>query len=152
MGPQIDDGVQIAADEGGVEDGEATGGIGTHGDVFGANGGEVLCIRQWRSVTRPHIHRDRSNAGGACRACSNADVKDVGFANEVGNEARPGSEIDLSRRSHLDDPTTIEDGHLITHRHGLILIVCHKDEGDVGLLLQSLQFQLHPPSELEIKC
>ena len=77
---------------------------------------------------------------------------EIRLADEVGDESRARSKVDLFRIAQLDDAARIEHGDLVTHGHRLTLIMRDEHEGDRGFALQSLQLCLHAATQLQIEC
>ena len=57
-------------------------------------------------------------------------LDDVGAADEIGDEARARTLVDLLGRADLDDAAVVEDGDAVGHRQRLALVVGDEDEGE----------------------
>src|SRR5262249_24797100 len=80
-----------------------------------------------------------------------AQREDVGNADEVGDEARAWPLVDLARRADLLDAAEIHDGEPPRHRHRLLLVVGHHDEGEAELLLQAHQLKARALAQLAVE-
>jgi len=59
--------------------------------------------------------------------------------------------VDFPGRRNLLEPSALEERDPIRHHHRLFLIVRDKYESDPNFPLQSLQFNLHLPSQVGIE-
>ena len=84
-------------------------------------------------------------------AAAVADGQDVGDADEVGDEARARPLVDFVRRADLHDAAEIHDGQPARHRHRLLLVVRHHDEGEAELLLQAHQLEARALAQLAVE-
>ena len=73
------------------------------------------------------------------------------MADEVRDEARGRPPIDLVRCAELLDPTVVEDGDPIGHRHRLLLVVRHVHEGRADLAVDLGQLELEPLAKLQVE-
>src|SRR4028118_1623728 len=69
----------------------------------------------------------------------------VGRADEARDERRGGTLVEVGRRTHLLDPTRVEDGDPVAHRHRLLLVMGDAHEGAADTALDLLQLVLPPP-------
>ena len=75
----------------------------------------------------------------------------VRLAQEVGDERRVGSLVELARATHLLDLPGVHDRDGVGHGHGLFLVVGHVDEREADLGLDPLELDLHLATELEVQ-
>ena len=59
--------------------------------------------------------------------------------------------VDFVWSTNLLESSLVHYHDTVRHIYSLLLIVCNIDKGNSQLLLQSLQFQLHRPSKLQIQ-
>jgi hypothetical protein len=72
----------------------------------------------------------------------------IGLAEEVRDEGRPGQLVDVGRMAQLLDAPGIHDRDRVGHGHGLLLVVGHVHEGGAHLGLDALELDLHLPTQL----
>ena len=78
-------------------------------------------------------------------------LEQVADAQEAGHEPGLRSFVEILRRAELLVATLVHDGDAIGHRHRLLLVVRHVDEGDADLLLDALELDLHLLAQLEVE-
>src|SRR5262249_41613707 len=81
-------------------------------------------------------------AAAAAGAADRLDGHRVGDAEEVGDEKRLRTLVDLAGSPDLIDPAAVHDRDPIAHAERLFLVVGDEDEGCPALLLE--RFQLEP--------
>ena len=59
--------------------------------------------------------------------------------------------VELLRIAHLLDAALVHDRDRVGHRHGLLLIVRHVQEGETDLALDVLELDLHLTAQLEVE-
>ena len=98
---------------------------------------------------RPDVRRDRS----PCPADRGLEQVHRRAPDEPRHEEVDGPVVQLLRRGDLLQLAAPHDGHAISHRHGLDLVVRHVDRGDVELLLQArdLGARLHAQLRVEVR-
>ena len=84
-------------------------------------------------------------------AIGNLTGKEIGLADEVGNEVGFGVIVEIVDGAELFDFTFIHQGDPIGHDERFLLIVGDKNEGDAEFCLQIFQFDLHVLAELGIE-
>ena len=77
--------------------------------------------------------------------------QEIGFADEVGDEALGRLVVDVPRRADLQDLARRHHRDAVRHGQRLFLVVGDEDEGDAGLVLQPLQLDLHLLAQLEVE-
>ena len=78
-------------------------------------------------------------------------VKDVGGAEESGDERGGRRGVDLLRRAHLLDAALGQHGDLVAHGERFFLVMSHVDERDADLALHRAQFQLQLLAQLGVQ-
>src|SRR5438445_13423436 len=78
-------------------------------------------------------------------------LEEVRLSNEIGDKARAGSSVDLLRRTHLLDPAVVHDGDAIGHRHRLLLVMSHENEGGADVTVDPRQLHLQLLTELDVE-
>src|ERR1700733_722392 len=79
------------------------------------------------------------------------NLGEVRLADEVGDETRGRSSVDLLSRPDLLDAPFVHDGDAVGHCHRLALIVGDEHEGRPDLPLDLGELDLEPLAKLEIK-
>src|SRR3954466_7243525 len=69
-------------------------------------------------------------------------VDEVGDAEEVGDELRPGALVEVGGTAGLLDPPLAHHGDGVGHAHGLLLVVRDVHEGDADVPLDALELDL----------
>ncbi len=77
--------------------------------------------------------------------------EDVGDADEVGDEARGWLLVELVRRAGLHDAAGVHHGEAGRHRHRLLLVVGHYDEGEAELVLQAHHLESRALAQLAVE-
>ena len=78
--------------------------------------------------------------------------KDVGLANEVGNEGVCWFVVDFLRRANLLDDTVLHYHDFVRHGERLFLVVGYVNKGDAQLFVHLHKFNLHVLAHLEVQC
>src|SRR5205814_1476768 len=76
---------------------------------------------------------------------------DVRRADEAGDELRGRALVHLRRRPDLLDAAQVEDGEVVAHRQGLLLVVRDVQERHSEIALERLEEDLHLLAELEVE-
>ena len=77
--------------------------------------------------------------------------ENIDLADEVGNEARARTVINLAWRADLLDPPRVHHGDPIRDRHRLFLVVRDEDCCHAKLFLELLQLDLHALPQLAVE-
>ena len=72
-------------------------------------------------------------------------------AEEIGDERRAWTIIDVARIAILHDGTCVHDGDAVGQGERLVLIMGNKNEGDSELALQLFQLDLHPLAQFQVE-
>ena len=75
----------------------------------------------------------------------------VGGADELGDERRGRTQVEVARGVDLLDAALAEHRHPVRHRERLALVVGDEHEGDAQLALQFLQLALHLLAQLQVQ-
>ncbi len=70
---------------------------------------------------------------------------------EARDESGARQLVELLRRPELLDAPVVHDRHRVGHRHGLLLVVRHVQEGQADLGLDRLELELHLAAQLEVE-
>ena len=76
---------------------------------------------------------------------------EVGGADELRDEARGGSFVDVLGRAALVHPALAHDRDPVGHRQRLLLVVRDEHEGDAHLALNPLELHLHRLAQFEVE-
>ena len=93
---------------------------------------------------RPVVEPDRVGAG-------DRSAKEVRDPEEAGDEGRLWQLVQLVRGPELLDPPLVHDRDPIGHRHRLLLVVRHVNEGDADVVLEALDEELHLLTQLQVE-
>lgn len=122
-------------------------------NFFGADGEEDFAgiwkngkRREFEFVMSPDLHGEV-----VAVTIGNLTGKEIGLADEVGNEVGFGVIVEIVDGAELFDFTFIHQGDPIGHDECFLLIVGDKNEGDAEFCLQIFQFDLHVLAELGIE-
>ena len=80
-----------------------------------------------------------------------AGVKQIGGAEELGDEFGGRRVVDILRRTHLLDPAFRHDDDLVGHRQGLGLVMGHEHRGHADALLDTLEFNPHVLAQIGVE-
>ena len=125
-----------------------------HPDAFRAHHQRRVTARLDRGVTGAGLQRRSENvdfdeiAVGAARLPAGPQV---GLPDEVGDEHRRGTVVDLGRRADLVDVAGVHDRDAVAHRQRFLLVVGHVDERDPDLALNALELELHRVAQFEVQ-
>ena len=123
----------------------------------------VLAALAERDLLRTHARRDLPGVAVRVRLDDRTVLEpqrarhldcrgqEIGNAEESRDERRPRTFIELLGGPELLEPAAVHDGDGVGHRHGLLLVVRHVDEGDSELVLDALQEELHLLAQLEVE-
>ena len=101
--------------------------------------GHVQRAPSWVSADAPSSPR---------RRCASIRLRD---AEEVGHERGARALVEVGRRAGLLDPAAVHHRDRVGHRHGLLLIVRHVDEGDADVLLDALELDLQLLAQAQVQ-
>ena len=86
-----------------------------------------------------------------CDAVGNLDVEKIGLAYELSSVGGGGMGVNFTRGVNLFEGAIFEEGDAIGERHGFVLIVSDKEEGDAEFALQRFEFRLHLFAEIGVE-
>ena len=108
-------------------------------------------LESFRKIGGNGLSRGQLNDGGAAFGRLDLRGNEIGVADEIGNEALGGPVVDIARAPKLQDLAVAHDRDPVRHGQRLFLVVGHEHERDTGLVLQTLEFDLHVLAELVIE-
>ena len=101
------------------------------------------CPDPWRRVSTEPVSDRRNRIDGGLEHIDRAD--------ELADEPRARSLVDVGRAAHLLDAAAVHDDDAIGERHALGLIVRHEHHGDARLLLEVLELGAHVDPQLGVQ-
>ena len=113
--------------------------------------GHCFLWRQWIFMVGKYASRADVNASDPFIPLLHLTIQQDTVTDEIRHVSAVWLFIEISRRSNLDDSTLLHYRDTIRHDEGFSLIVRHINEGQVHLLLKTLELDLHLLAQLEIQ-